>query len=315
MPFPRQKRQTKPAFTLVELLVVIAIIGILVALLLPAVQQAREAARRTQCRNNLKQLGLALHNYHVAFKRFPPGSIPRINVAPNTYFGNKLSWVTHVLPCLDQGARQNLIDFNEREWWYSHSTRRIAEDPLAVLLCPSSSAEVYEDPVGKIAILHYPGVMGANGPNLNTPDPNDRYSLTIPSKYSVSVEFADNGILYINSRTSLRDITDGSSNTLLLGEHSWADAKSAKSLWVLGLAQDGNEAGPHSGAYCMKNVTFPINSNIGSPYNDASFGSLHAGGCFVAMADGHVQFVSESIDLRVWQALATRMGGEVVGEF
>ena len=183
-------------FTLIELLVVIAIIAVLIALLLPAVQQAREAARRTQCRNHLKQIGIALHDYHEIHQKFPPGWIDR----------RGWSWGAMILPQLDRGAMFESLAFDERSWNPPPATVELLTKPLSVFSCPTSpAAATFVDPEDGLlkAISAYAGCASA--------------TLLIDSRTSIGGPDQD-GVLFSNSSVSLAYVTDGSSNTLLVGE-------------------------------------------------------------------------------------------------
>lgn len=215
------KRRTshQRGFTLIELLVVIAIIAILIALLLPAVQQAREAARRTQCRNNLKQIGLAMHNYHDVYRVFPPGFViawgnnGSIDLTETSVDGNRRhgwGWGTYLLPYIDQAPLYNKLDVGS-----SVSVNRLSgtELGLTVLqgyLCPSSAEGGNTD----FAQSNYVGMFGANGVVTISGD-RIRADGTPPSTAP------DNGgALGFLSKNRIRDFTDGTSNTILVGERT-----------------------------------------------------------------------------------------------
>ena len=306
-------RRQNGGFTLVELLVVIAIIGVLVALLLPAIQAAREAARRTQCINNMKQLGLSLLNYESARKALPSGSLPRKLVAPGQYEGDKLSFITRVLPYMEDAGRYGTIDFTKPDW-ANPATLELLDDEIPAFICPSNNQGLYTNTYDeRIGALHYPGVMGAAGININMGG-STNYPLVKGVGFTAHPGdggFADSGLLFIDSQIKLSMITDGTSNTMILGEHSWMTEKQLN-FWLPGLSQGGSEGGPHVWAYCMKNVAYPINSRTESPYNHASFGSLHPSGANFAMCDGSVQFLSDELELKIFQAAATRDYGETL---
>lgn len=286
-------------FTLVELLVVIAIIGVLVALLLPAVQAAREAARRMQCGNNLKQLGIALHNYHDTM-----GSLPPVGLRTR----NCLSWVTMTLPFFEQGPLHSTINFEDSS--YSNANRKAGMTMLPGLLCPSSrqimndigaTADKYVDPTTgteETYALHYCGIMGPKSPSGVLPT----YAFSGTSGHG---QFADQGPFGWDRAHGFRNIVDGTSNTFLLGELSWENAGSCYRNWVRGL--NSSSASPPA-----KNLLNGINAvpYSGSNFNDISFGSEHPNGCQFALCDGSVRFVSQSIDILLLRASASRDGGE-----
>jgi prepilin-type N-terminal cleavage/methylation domain-containing protein/prepilin-type processing-associated H-X9-DG protein len=299
-------RGRQSGFTLVELLVVIAIIGILIALLLPAVQAAREAARRSQCTNHMKQLAISLHNYHDTFLAFPPGG----RHGGNT---NQLSWAVGILPYIEQKPLYDKFDFKLNGFGSHviHSLNRID-----TFLCPSSKVErnLSEQAVNPATNAnefgytnHYLGVMGPKGP---IPQFNTTSSTTTPPNYQVYTgspgwgDFATQGILGRNTTKRMRDITDGTSNTFLLGELSWNNANSYRS-WIRG--GEGNPAPSCKNVYNAINL-IPFNGT--DNFNDVSFGSQHPGGCMFAMADGSVMFVQQSINMDVYKATASCDGGE-----
>jgi prepilin-type N-terminal cleavage/methylation domain-containing protein len=278
------RRNAAPrAFTLIELLVVIAIIAVLVALLLPAVQQAREAARRTQCRNNLKQYGIALHNYHDAHQVFPIGNV-----------GNRFwTFQSMLLPYLDQVPLYNRCNFNYPGTCFNSNvaagpTKTAAGISLPIFGCPSdsNSGKVYSDPfTGLIASGDYQGVMGTSSTN-------------------------GTGLLYSNSRTAFREVTDGATNTLAMGERGIPDDL----YWGFFLCGYGNPLGLGDGDN-LNTTKFGFGPGLPDGNHNLHFWSYHAGGGHFQMADGSVRFVSYSINFTTYQSLSTRKGGEVFGEF
>ena len=299
-------RLPRSAFTLVELLVVITIIGILIALLLPAVQAAREAARRMQCSNNLKQLGLALHVYHDTNKCFPPASVTDMVV--NSVAFNRISLHARVLPFMEQRPLYDLVDFNvvwdpASDGGINQAARRTRVDTL---LCPSFQKEASEEEDDEWT-THYYGVMGAKGINPVTGADyavQQWYPGASPAYFGGG--HAENGMLYRNSSVKIRDVIDGTSNTLLMGEISWKGGYFGP--WLAGLSNG------LALSYASKNVTYPLNSfsiDFYDEWNSLSFGSMHPGGAHFLFADGSVHFISENIDLAIYKGAASRDGGEV----
>jgi prepilin-type N-terminal cleavage/methylation domain-containing protein/prepilin-type processing-associated H-X9-DG protein len=298
-------------FTLIELLVVIAIIGVLVALLLPAVQAAREAARRTQCLNNLKQIGVAMHIYHGAFDTFPPGYISNTqgNQPTGQDIGPGWGWGAMLLDQLDQRALYNSVNFSFLT--SAPASQTVRRTGLSVFLCPSNAGSsgllTVTDGSGNFLVGdlfpgQYVAVAGQWEPE-EFPAPN-------------------NGIFCRNSRIGLRDITDGSSTTLMSGERS---QNVANATWV-GMVPFGqacnNPNWPvqdceasnvlvlgHTGPSPDEQwIDVPNNKKAGAD----DFHSLHPGGCNFLFADGSVRFLKETINPLVYSYLATRAGGEVV---
>ena len=270
-------------FTLIELLVAIAIIGVLIAVLLPAVQSSREAVRRVQCQNQLRQLGLALHNYHDRFSRFPAGSYVR---GPSFSIMSGWGWGAMILPSLEQSALFSQIDFSTGT--AVGNNQSIIATPIGLWRCPAAIA---------------PERMSINSAGRST--------FEIASGNYCGVE----GLLREMSSFQLADVTDGTSQTLLLGERN-VDVGTHGSLpstsgWFGQLAYvDGYEyrSVPHIEA--LKD--FPIN---GTQNASESFSSRHGNGAYFCFADGAGRFMSEHMDSMIFQALGTPAGGESVGEF
>src|SRR5262245_25861669 len=283
-----------PAFTLIELLVVIAIIAVLIGLLLPAVQKVREAANRMSCTNNLKQIGLGLHNYHDAHSHFPPGGTTSRNQG--------LGFLVIILPYLEQSNLHGLFDFGQDS--LSDNNVRLGFSKAPLYLCPSRVrllSEASFEYVGgeKPFSTHYYGNMG---PKIAG---SDRYRVDYPTG-ATQGGWAQQGILGKDTRVRIGEITDGTSNTFLAGEISFD--KPGFRMWTRG-------CWTNSGLPCSscRNVTYAINStgyNGSNNYNDVSFGSRHPGGANFLFADGAVRFVRESVPMPVYLATASRDGGE-----
>ncbi|MEW4569708.1 DUF1559 domain-containing protein [Tautonia sp. JC769] len=334
-------RSPRPAFTLIELLVVIAIIGVLIALLLPAVQAAREAARRAQCTNNLKQLGLALHNYASSFDTFPNNGFSMPNSYPSDY-----SPLARLLPFIEQGNLQDALNF---EIYMGHPALNdipaalltVAGVPVETFLCPSDSGEPVHDlamPSGAVmpisgsnyAMNSGSGLDGAFHPGIGTP--ND-------------------GLCWVDARIRFASLRDGTSNTLVFTESiigpggsppstsgppdfrlyrastssvTQADAERAESGGFAAISSlvtgwDGTRqhnwlrgsipTGPLLNGRLTPNMKVPDLIRGSSKITAAR--SWHSGGVNACLADGSVRFVKDTVDRRVWHASWTRQGGEV----
>ncbi|WP_437200792.1 DUF1559 family PulG-like putative transporter [Planctomicrobium sp. SH664] len=318
-------------FTLIELLVVIAIIAVLIALLLPAVQQAREAARRSQCKNNLKQIGLALHNYHEVHNTLPSGWIddPILNlVDASPRFPSRYGWPTAILPMMEQTSIYNLLQPQaDMILALQNPTKRAAmQQPLRAFRCPSdigpelNDVRVMDDNITthQVATSNYVGnfTSGAVGTGNIAP------SLRRPG----------NGFFYWNSSISFRNVTDGLSNTILLSERGYDIAGVQCAAGVI----YGTRSTAIGNTNRFQSVVFQGKGMINSPdasnstmNNSCMMGvsSLHEGGVHVALADGSVRFLSENIDQKpdvnyaltvldsVYEYLLSREDGIVIGEF
>ncbi len=311
---PRQR-----GFTLVELLVVIAIIGILVGLLLPAVQSAREAARRMQCSNNLKQFGLAIHNYESTNKRLPAGRSP-----------SGLSTHAQLLPYMEQNNAYNMVDFNVA-WNHVSNTSALAVN-IPTFTCPSDPVSTV--PVGWAGTNYRSnqgsGILNALAPSLSS-DPNYGY----PNP---------NGPFIPSTYLRMASVTDGLSNTAAFSEHGKGDFSNAIStpmdtFWPQTNPTTPDEAVRDCKAINPLDLQFQRNSNVGAPWLQGSHTtsnyfhvappqsrscmfppgristtakSYHTGGVQVARCDGSVTFVGQSIDLAVWRAFGSCNNGEVL---
>ena len=299
------------AFTLVELLVVIAIIGVLVALLLPAVQAAREAARRMQCQNHLKQLGLALHNYHDTVLTLPCGGLSG---------GNQMGFHVFILPYLEQNSLLN--DATKFNFALSWSNLTANPNPnisggmqarVPTYYCPSQILQkgTHSNNTSMIVYTtHYFGVMGAKGVG---------YTFQGASTPPERGGFADNGVLYRDSKVRFAEISDGTSNTLLVGESAWSPERIRgggylhhRRGWIQGF--DGTGVG--NTAHACKNINFGINvrgytqAPVVEYFNDVSFGSQHPGGANFVFCDGSTRFVTANVDIALYKATASRGTGE-----
>lgn len=280
-------------FTLIELLVVIAIIAILIALLLPAVQQAREAARRSQCKNNLKQMGLAFHNYHETFRVLPPGFVVDLVVA-NTSTGNSgLGWSGCILPAIDQTNVYNTLDFNA-DWGTG-----INEDACATFLniyrCPSDTTVEHRNHDGIDARVPTSYLACFSG--------------TAGSDSEANVTDAD-GTFFLNSSIKMRDISDGTSNTIAAGE-CVNDFAAFKDHFYIGSTSIGGWDGlSREYSEYLGSTDVPMNTNT-----EVAFGSKHEGGAHFLLHDGSVRFLSENMSQQTYSYLGSREDGEVLGEF
>lgn len=318
-------KNNRHGFTLIELLVVIAIIAILIALLLPAVQQAREAARRSTCKNNMKQIGLALHNYHDVFTSFPIGAQSPMN---------KPNWRVGILPYLDQAPLFNSLNINAafQSACSSSSTYGYTvtgNDELVglyipVYACPSSALE-HNGTAGcnfNRGMQH--DYVGLSGVTPDPTSPGSRCSAVIT--YGI---YCDNGMLRPNEITKMRDVTDGTSNTIIVAEQSGrvagADRRANYHGGWAGINQGGKASSFTGTAFGAGTTTlqFAINYDAsastlgtGNHYHaNTALNSFHVGGIHILMTDGAVRFVSENLDFALLGKLVGRDDGQVIGEF
>ncbi len=284
------QRDRKHGFTLIELLVVIAIIAILIALLLPAVQQAREAARRSACKNNLKQIGLALHNYHDAHKIFPFGHMGLSASGASYRFW---TFQSMLLPYLDQASFYNELDFTT---------------PSTSLGCFGS----VNSTTGRGGIV-IPVFQCSSDPNAGKSTDAGSYGKHVPTSYlgvSGTTNTAFNGILFKRSKTRIRDITDGTSSTIAVGERGIP--LDLQYGWTI--CAGGNDSGGNTDNILSTSVGLSPGDSNTSAHN-AHFWSQHVGGAHFLLADGGVRFLSNNLDFGVLQDLSTVRGNEVIGEF
>jgi prepilin-type N-terminal cleavage/methylation domain-containing protein/prepilin-type processing-associated H-X9-DG protein len=291
------RRNLRTGFTLIELLVVIAIIAILIALLVPAVQKVRAAAARTQCQNNLKQLGLGCHNYHDTNKKLPPGaSGPAVGGFPS--LGPDLGYTVYILPFIEQENLLRQFDLTKNYNAAPNNAAVITQIFPPVYQCPACKqveTQTTNAPTGKT--LHYFGNMGPIGTNPAT-------GLAYNSVSTGQGGYSLQGVLGINTRWKLTDITDGTSNTFMIGEVSWNNASHFR-IWTRGW---GNSA-----VFTARNVVNAIGAtpyNGSNNFNNVSFGSEHGGGTNFLFADGSVRFVTDNVSMNVYLSTASSDGKE-----
>jgi prepilin-type N-terminal cleavage/methylation domain-containing protein/prepilin-type processing-associated H-X9-DG protein len=288
------------AFTLVELLVVITIIGILIALLLPAVQTAREAARRAQCSNNLKQICLALQGYHEKKNCFPPGDVG------DDVHASALGVLAMVLPEMELLNLYEQINWSDppgnnattSNWWNDPQNQRFMAVRPPVVVCPSDLSLPVADPghgyTSPVAVGSYAMMMGTIGP-------------CPPSATQTSnSKFRNNGLFYYNKSHCIADIVDGTSTTICVGEVLESSSMDSANVWFLGWRWIDT----------LRCSQEPINTQPGKPCYvtahsqncNGAFGSYHPGGAQFGFADGHVSFLADNIPLDIYRALSTRNG-------
>jgi prepilin-type N-terminal cleavage/methylation domain-containing protein/prepilin-type processing-associated H-X9-DG protein len=274
------RRVVRPGFTLIELLAVIAIIALLIALLLPAVQYAREAARRASCQNHMKQIGLALHNYAEAHKVLPPAYV---DVSDSPGWG----WGAMLLPYVEQTPLFRNLGVSTMPFDGAPSLG--SQTIVPVYLCPSDTGPNVNPERGNHAKSNYAGVFG-----------------------SVEIEDWDevgNGMFYVNSSVRWSDVTDGTSNTFAVGErrYDYPGGTRRGAIWVGKYAESAFASNIWS---CVDAPPHKVNGT-----KEWAFSSAHAGGAYFLLCDGHVQFISESIDGPTYENLADKGDGNVLGEF
>ncbi len=299
----------RSGFTLIELLVVIAIIAILIALLLPAVQQAREAARRSSCKTNMMQLGIALTNYESAYECFPPGSVNQTGPIKSEPKGYHMSWIVQILPYLEQRNAYRHLDFSAGA--YDAKNEAVRGHRIATLNCPSDPSPYtnYGRADSSAAASSYAGCHN----DVETP-----------------IDANNSGVFFLNSHVTYDAILDGASHTIFVGERALTREEPALAVPV--------ELGWMSGTrWTLRNTGSGVNSDRPDPYaapaqggqpdqqdenqqtdpllEVGGFSSYHTGGAHFLLGDGSVRFISENIDPTVFQHLGNRHDGEMVAEF
>lgn len=304
---PSFRAKVRPGFTLVELLVVIAIIGVLVALLLPAVQAAREAARRISCTNKMKQVVLATHNFHDTYQALPYGTRDKQpGVSVNTYYTGFIQ----IMPFIEGDAVARRWKPNEPRNSTVTDSEGFSNAVLQQMKVPTYTCPTMTPPSGPLGgpenrgpcsylfcsgsldvqLFHYAAMYGVPEPEFD--------GAVIPLKDVTTVP------AYPNSEpTKLRDITDGTSNTLILGETDFAPqgrpSTSMGGVWAYGYL-----------GYAWGSTFLPFNKHNNTATVYGAFRSQHPGGANFALCDGSVRFVAESIDVNIYRAASTRSGGE-----
>ena len=327
-------------FTLVELLVVIAIIGILIGMLLPAIQQVREAARRTACSNNIRQIALSLHNYESAFSRFPPGGSDN-----NRPFGNGrinpggFSWMTYILPFIDQENISNLADFRNESFNSTNITNVLSNVTIPVFRCPSSTLqEEFSEATPHAMVPDYVAISGhVQGFGGITAGPADNPDFVIGS-------LSQNGVFTQNSETTFSSIGDGSSNTLFVSEVgdfitvTGGEQRDFRPGFVHGFSAGWQNNTRSWRLHNCVSVAFLINPgtqvefptdgstpttlngeqrnlNVGTIGYNAPLRSGHPGGVLGSLGDGSVRFIADSLDLETLALLSNADDGGIVREF
>ena len=313
------RREKRRAFTLIELLVVIAIIAILIALLLPAVQQAREAARRTQCKNNMKQIGLALHNYESTSTCFPLGSSAPWNMVPN--------WRLQIFPYLEQANLYSKMDYGQSfagNITTSVNTIALQNNRIAAYICPSSTLDPNANLINNSMAIQTPMYVGIAGA---TPDIAGR---TVGSASNYGGFYANNGMLLHSQQTRMRDAVDGTSNVMIVAEQSGRVGTTDMRSGYYGGYTGTTLGTPVSGTYpngadswsCgLTTVQYRINSPTMAAGSDNPWdantviNSFHVGGIHGLLGDGSVRFISDNVDMGILRNLCSREDGVPLGEF
>ena len=304
-----RKRKPRRGFTLIELLVVIAIIAVLVALLLPAVQQAREAARRSSCKNNLMQIGIALHSYEMSFEVLPPGSVNLTGPVTSSIDNYHMSWWVQILPYVGEQNAFNKIDFSVGAYHPNNETVR--KYSFRLQHCPSSPNVFNSD--GNAALTSYYGVYHHE---------------------EAPIDVDNTGVMFLNSSVGFDDISDGRSYTFFVGEAEiFFTPPHGELINDEGYGVEQNQFGWMSGtAASLRNMGTRLNEGVqefnlrrfgerdesgieGEGPQVGGFSSQHTGGAHFLVGDGSVRFISENIDPITYQFLGHRADGELIGDF
>jgi prepilin-type N-terminal cleavage/methylation domain-containing protein len=304
------QRRPRTAFTLVELLVVIAIIGVLVALLLPAIQAAREAARRNSCSNNLKQIGVAITNYEAATKKYPPGAIWQ-RWRPPSKQKHHGSLLVHLLPYVEQQSLFSAFDFTQRvidEAVFPGTTRKVGSQIVDTYICPS------DDHTGTVKEMAVHNYAASNGPTQVYENPNCPCVHSWKTLEMAPIDNRDNfagPFTRLGVKITPKQISDGLSSTIFVGEVRVPCSVHAQAGWAR--TNNGN-------GYCT--TLIPINYDTCSDdaqdachrpcswNTDVGFKSAHPGGAQFALGDGSVHFIQESIDHQTYQYLGAKADGQ-----
>lgn len=325
-PISRQR-----GFTLIELLIAVGIIAILMALLLPAVQQSREASRRISCRNKLHQIGLAMQNYHSEFKLFPPGGVHLSTAEPGTIpTGHELTdgrapWTVLILPQLDEAPRYNAFNLNAPFACRADKTSKIVEPNLTQQFASNNKYECPSD-------LSNHGGKCSNYAACQGGGVAADATATQPFPGQLPRLFFNNGMFYHNSSNGLEAITDGSSNTILVGETKYIGTeqtfKPTNAWWPWSASMRADDLLQHVSLFNISATCDPINFPQNGEFTEEDvrkrkgmfegsghggqqrvFGSWHTGGAHFGMADGSVHFLNENMDIKTYRSLGQRADG------